>query len=61
MATCRQISDPREALELLHEAVDQAGYADDVVYGLDCAASHFYDAASKTYQVAGKPPTTATS
>jgi enolase len=47
-----QISDPREALGLLHEAADRAGYGDDVVYGLDCAASHFYDAASKTYRIA---------
>jgi enolase len=49
-----QISDPREALGLLHEAAESAGYADDVVYGLDCASSHFYDAASKTYSVAGR-------
>jgi enolase len=48
-----QISDPREALALLREAVDQAGYTGAVSYGLDCAASHFYDAASKTYTVAG--------
>jgi enolase len=48
-----QISDPREALGLLHEAAERAGYADDVVYGLDCASSHFYDAASKTYRIAG--------
>jgi enolase len=49
-----QISDPREALGLLHEAAAAAGYANDVVYGLDCAASHLYDAATKTYTVAGR-------
>jgi len=48
------ISDPREALDLLHQAVDKSGYTDHVAYGLDCAASHLYDEASKTYTVAGK-------
>ena len=37
------ISDPREALGYLHEAVWRAGYDDMVTYGLDCAATHFYD------------------
>ena len=49
-----QISDPREALGLLHEAVAAAGYSDSVVYGLDCASSHFYDPGTKTYTVAGQ-------
>jgi enolase len=48
-----QISDPREALGLLHEAVEAAGCTGDVVYGLDCASSHFYDATTRTYTVAG--------
>jgi enolase len=48
------ISDPAEALEQLHLAVDRAGYANGVVYGLDCAASHFYDAASDAYVFVGK-------
>ena len=47
-------TDPAEALELLHEAVDAAGYADDVVYGLDCAATHLFDPANRTYRVAGR-------
>jgi enolase len=49
-----QISDPREALGLLHEAADAAGYAEDVGYGLDCAATHLFDAASKTYMIANR-------
>lgn len=48
------ITEPTEALEQLHLAVERAGYSDVVVYGLDCAASHFYDAAQGTYLLAGK-------
>ena len=47
------VSDPEEALALLHEAVEGSGYEGMVRYGLDCAASHFYDASSSTYRVAG--------
>lgn len=53
------ISDPEEALELLHRAVERAGYADSIVYGLDCAATHLYDGARDRYVVAGKSRTTA--
>ena len=49
------ITEPTEALEQLHLAVEQAGYADLVVYGLDCAASHFYDGERDEYLLAGKP------
>ena len=45
---------PEEALECLHEAVDRSGYADRIVYGLDCAATHLYDTATRTYTVAGE-------
>ena len=38
------ISDPREALGLLHEAVEAAGLTGSFRYGLDCAATHYYDA-----------------
>jgi enolase len=48
-----QISDPREALGLLHEAVDKAGFSGEIVYGLDCASSHFYDPETRTYLVDG--------
>src|SRR5262249_40138977 len=44
----------REALGLLHEAADAAGYAEDAGYGLDCAATHLFDAASKTYMIANR-------
>jgi enolase len=48
------MSDPDEALQFLHRAVEKAGYADKIAYGLDCAATHLYDAASKTYTIAGE-------
>ena len=48
------ISDPHEALGLLHEAVANAGYEGRFRYGLDCAATHYYDADSGTYEVAGQ-------
>ena len=37
------ISSPEEALDLLHEAVDKSGWAHTIQYGLDCAATHWYD------------------
>jgi enolase 1/2/3 len=46
------ITDPREALALLHQAVDQAGYTKHVVYGLDCASTHFYDKLTRAYRLA---------
>ncbi len=48
------ISSPREALALLHEAVADAGHDGRFRYGLDCAATHLYDAESNTYEVAGE-------
>lgn len=43
----------REAMELLCRAVEEAGYADDVVYGLDVAATGLYDEAAGTYRFDG--------
>jgi enolase len=48
------ISDPREALGLLHEAVADAGHEGRFRYGLDCAATHYYDREVKTYELAGQ-------
>jgi enolase len=47
------ISDPREALGLLHEAVADAGHEGRFRYGLDCAATHYYDRDAGTYAIAG--------
>jgi enolase len=44
----------REAMELLCAAVEQAGYADDVVYGLDVAATGLWDEAPGTYRFDGR-------
>ena len=43
-----------EALGLLHEAVADAGHEGRFRYGLDCAATHYYDADSATYELAGE-------
>lgn len=48
------ISSPHEALGLLHEAVANAGHNGRFRYGLDCAATHYYDRASGTYAIAGE-------
>lgn len=49
-----------EALELIVEAIKQAGYTpgNDILLGLDVAASELYDKKSKTYKVDGKKLTT---
>jgi enolase len=53
------ISNPSEALGLLHEAVANAGHSGRFRFGLDCAASHYYDRESGTYEVAGERRDTA--
>jgi len=45
------IKSAQEALNMLVEAIDRAGYSDSVLLGLDVAASHFYDIKSETYQL----------
>ncbi|RAL23765.1 phosphopyruvate hydratase [Lujinxingia litoralis] len=46
----------REALDQIMSAIEKAGYkaGEDVVLALDCAASEFFDKASKTYKLAGE-------
>jgi len=44
----------REPLDTLVQAVERAGYSDLIVYGLDVAASHFYDPEEKVYHLAGE-------
>ncbi|HVQ17467.1 MAG TPA: phosphopyruvate hydratase [Actinomycetes bacterium] len=48
------MSSPEEALELLHEAVDKSGWAHAISYGLDCAATHWYDPQTARYTLAGQ-------
>lgn len=48
------IADPVEALGLLHEAVDRAGHAGRFRYGLDCAATHYYDRDASEYLLGGE-------
>jgi len=44
---------PREALQIIEEAVKEAGYepGKDIFFGLDAASSEFYDAEKKQYEV----------
>ena len=46
-------SDPREVLEVIRSAVDQAGYTDQFAFALDCASSEMYDADTQTYELNG--------
>jgi enolase len=46
------VSRVEEALELLHEAVDAAGYGAGCRYGLDAAATHWYDPETGRYRLA---------
>jgi len=48
------LDDPEDALAALIEAVEAAGYDDKCVYGLDCAATHFYDTDSGKYALGGR-------
>jgi len=48
----------REALDCLQRAVQRSGHAAQIVYGLDCAATHFFDRETKTYRLEGKSFTT---
>lgn len=52
------IVDVHEALQVVHEGVAAAGYANDVVYALDCAATHLWDPKKRTYSVSGREYTT---
>ncbi len=45
------ISKPREALDLLMEAVKESNYEGDIYFALDAAASDFYDENSKKYEI----------
>lgn len=48
------INDVMEAMEVLSLAVNNSGYADKIMYGFDCAATHLYDKERKIYTVQGK-------
>ncbi len=48
------INGVREAMDCLVQAVERSGFMDKIVYGLDCAATHIYDAATGTYSLEGE-------
>jgi enolase len=43
----------REALDCMAQAVLRSGYEKQIVYGLDCAATHLYDEKTKKYSLEG--------
>lgn len=45
------IQDNKEGLELLKTAIAKAGYTDKVQIGMDVAASEFFDASNKQYDL----------
>ena len=46
-----RIKTPEEALELLHEAVEESGYTEIFKYALDSAASHIYNPKKNKYKI----------
>jgi enolase len=50
------LANNRTALELLLEGVERAGYKprDDIAFGIDVAASHFYDVRESLYELASE-------
>ena len=48
----------REAMDCLALAVERSGHAKKIVYGFDCAATHFYDTKTKLYTLEGNKLTT---
>ena len=51
------ISSTRQAMDLLCDAIQKAGYEDQVVYGLDFAATGYYDSDGNVYHFEGSPKT----
>jgi enolase len=50
------ITDAKEALRLIVEAIDKAGYTGKIKIGMDCAASEFYHSDEKKYDMDFKNP-----
>lgn len=48
----------REAMNHLVKAVKQSGFEEKIVYGFDCAATHFYDVKTKLYSIEDEKMTT---
>ena len=48
----------KEALNHLVKAVEQSGYTNKIVYGIDCAATHFYNPETKLYFFEGEKMST---
>merc|ERR1712176_1204461 len=53
------VQDNNEALDVLMEAIDKSGHKDKIRIGTDVAASEFYDAKTKVYDLDFKNPNSA--
>ncbi|MBC8391283.1 MAG: phosphopyruvate hydratase, partial [Deltaproteobacteria bacterium] len=47
------ISSTRQAMDYLHESVEHSGFSDKIVYGLDFAATEYYNKKAGTYLFEG--------
>jgi enolase len=47
-----------EAMDCIVQAVERSGHVNKIVYGLDCAATHLYDAETRRYTLEGNKLTT---
>jgi len=48
------VSDPREAYEIIIEAIEEEGYQDDFILYLDAASTHIYNEKTGKYRYRGK-------
>jgi enolase len=48
------MTDPRDAFDAELRAIEELGYTDDFVLGLDVAATHLYNAETRTYRLMGR-------
>jgi enolase len=47
-------NDPREAYDIILKAIEEEGYEKEFILAMDAAATHLYEARSKTYRYRGK-------
>lgn len=48
------LKDPREAFDVILKAIEEGGYSNEFVLGLDCAATHIFNPKTGKYSVMGK-------
>lgn len=48
------LKDPREAFDVILDAIEEGGYSNEFVLGLDCAATHIFNPKTERYSIMGK-------